>query len=98
MQETIQLSADGVNHRRRPVPRIQAADAARKIDEAVAVNIFDDCSFRLGHEDRSSVIRRLDNRGIAPLHQSLRAGTGYRSAQMNCRHDFILSCVIVDSA
>jgi len=59
-----------------PGARIQAADAARKIDEAVAVNIFDDCSFRLGHEDRSSVIRRLDNRALRRFIRACERGPG----------------------
>jgi hypothetical protein len=71
MQEAIKLAAHGVNHSRRAMSGIEAADAAGKINQAVAVNIFYDRSFRLGNKDRRGVISRLHDGSIAPLHKRL---------------------------
>jgi len=63
VQERSNCRRNGVQSPPAPVPRIQAAMPPAKSMRRFAVNIFDDCSFRLGHEDRSSVITPPDNRG-----------------------------------
>src|SRR6266481_6069114 len=70
---------------------VEASDAAGKIKQPVAVNIFDDRSFRLGDEDRRGMISGLHNGSIAPLHKRLRARSGNRCAQLNGRHNSVLS-------
>jgi hypothetical protein len=80
VQKTIQLAAHGINHRRRAMSGVEAADAARKVDQAIAVDIFDDPTFGLGNKNRGGVIGRLHNGSIAPLHQRLRARSRNRGA------------------
>ena len=80
MQEAIKLATHRVNHRRSAMSGIEAADAAGKIDQAVAVNIFDDRSFSLGNKDGRSMISRPYNGRIPPLHESLRARSRNRCA------------------
>ena len=89
--EAVELAAHGINHSRCSMSGVEAADAARKINQAVAVNIFHDRSFRLGDKDRRGMISPLHNGSIAPLHEGLRARSGNGCAHLNGGHNSVLS-------
>jgi hypothetical protein len=71
MQETVELAAHSFNHARSAMSSIEAADAAREIDQPVAVHIFDDSAFRFRDEDRRGMICRLHHSGVTSFHQLL---------------------------
>jgi hypothetical protein len=62
------------------VSGIEAADAAREVDEAIAIDIFDDRAFRLRDENGRGVIGSLHDGSITALHQGLRTRAGNGSA------------------
>jgi hypothetical protein len=69
MEETIELSAHRVDYGWRAMAGIQTADSAGKINQPVAIYIFDHRSFSFRNKHWRGVIRRLHNRRIAPLHE-----------------------------
>ncbi len=87
VEKAIKLTANCVDDGGSAVPGIEAANASRKIDQTVAVYVFDDRAFRLRNKDRRGMECALHDRGIAPLHQRLRTWSGNRGAELNCRHD-----------
>ena len=50
------LLADGGDHARRPVADIEAADAAGEIDEAIAVDVFDESRLRRARRKPASCV------------------------------------------
>jgi hypothetical protein len=62
------------------VPRIQAADTTREVDEAVAVHIFDYRAFSALNKHRRN-LRNTSRYGVgAPVHPLLGAGAWNRSS------------------
>ena len=51
MQKTFELALDCIHHRLAAMTHVEAADAAGKIQVAVAVNVFEPGVFGLGHVD-----------------------------------------------
>src|SRR5437879_720689 len=86
MQEPIKLAANSLDNTGGAVSGIEAADATSKINEAVAVHIFDDGAFSFRNKDGRRVIRGLHNRSVTAFHQLLRARPGNRRAKLNGRH------------
>ena len=63
---------------------VEAANAAGKINQTVAVHIFDDGPFGLGNEDGRGMIRRLYHGSVTALHELPRAWSRNWSAELNC--------------
>jgi hypothetical protein len=76
MQKSVELTAHRVDHGWRAVPCIEAANAAGKIDQPVAIHIFDYGSFGFRDEDRGGMEASTHHGRIAPLHQGLGARSG----------------------
>ena len=76
MQKAVELVANGINHGRRTVSGIQAADASRKIDQPIAVDVFHDCAFGFCNKDGSGMIGALHDGSIPSLHERLRSWAG----------------------
>src|SRR6266852_6682916 len=91
MQEAIKLATHRLDHSRRAMSGVKAANAPGKINQPVTVNIFDHGSFSPGNEDRRGVISRLHNSSITPLHKRLRPRSGNGCAQLNGGHKSVLS-------
>ena len=87
MQELVKLTAHSINDGGSAVPGVKAANAAGEVDQAIAVHVFDDGTFRLRNKDRRGVVGGLHDCGVAPLHQFLRTRSGNGSTQLNSGHD-----------
>ncbi len=86
VQETVELLPDRLDHRRRTMPGVEAANAAGEIDHAVAVDVFNDSALGAIDEDGSYVESALGDCGIAALHQLLRAWAGDWGAELYAGH------------
>ncbi len=80
VQEAVELTPDGLDHARGAVAGVEAADATGEIDEAVAVDVFDDGTFSLVDEDRRGMEGCADYGGVTAAHEFVRAGAGDGSA------------------
>ena len=83
MQEAVELAAHGLDDRGGTVARVETANAAGEVNQAIAVNVFDDGAFGLVNEDGRGVEGTLGHRVIAAFHQRLRARAGNGSAELN---------------
>src|SRR5204863_6592522 len=72
VQESPQLLLHGVDDFWSAMSSIQASNAAREIDQAIAVDIFDHRSVSLCDEDGGRVEASLRHGGVAALHQLAR--------------------------
>ena len=86
VQKSVKLLLDRRYHRRRSMARVEAADAARKIDHAVAIHIFNHSALGAVNKNGRDVESALRHSGIAPLHQFSRAWTWNGSAKLDARH------------
>jgi hypothetical protein len=50
------------------VPNIEAADTTRKVEIAIAIDIFQSGAFRRSHENRGVVVGSARNRGFSSFH------------------------------
>ncbi len=86
MEILLHLLANRVQHACVSVPNVQAADAARKIDEAVAIDVFNYRSFRFRREHRRCMKRSSCHSCIAPVHQHFRFRSRDFRSNLNCSH------------
>ena len=77
------MAPNGLDHSRRTVPRIEAADTASEIDETIAVDILDDGAFGVGDEYWRGVICAADDGSVTAPHQVLGVWAGNWSKQSN---------------
>ncbi len=59
---------------------IQASDAAGEIDQAIAIDVFDDRAFGFGDKYRRGVKSALRHGRVTALHQLLRTRSWNRGA------------------
>src|SRR5208283_3775942 len=71
VQEFIELRAHSSFHSRRAVPNVQTADAAGKIQIAIAVDVLDAGAFGPGNENRRDQLRAARDGGFAARQQRL---------------------------
>ncbi len=86
MQMLVQLFLNRGHHARGTMSHVQAADASREIEIAVAVDVFDRRAFRARGENGRGVVRCARHRGFAASHQGSRAGAGNFRANLNRSH------------
>src|SRR5213082_1663327 len=86
VQVFFQLLADPGGHARRAVADIEAADAAGKIEIAIAIDVFDDSGFGARGENGIGVGRAARDRGFAAGHQSAGLGAGDFGAKLDGFH------------
>src|SRR5436305_9586041 len=65
---------------------VAAPNAPGEVDEAVTVNIFENCALSFGGEDRSRVKDAARHCGVAALHQRLRARAGNFGLELDGGH------------
>jgi hypothetical protein len=71
VQEAIQLATQGIDDGGCAVASVKAADTPREVYQAIAVNVLDDCPFRLRDEYRSCLKYAQRHSRVATLHQRL---------------------------
>ena len=74
------------DHARRTVADIQAADAAGKIEIAVAVYVFDGDTVGACSKNRRGIGGTARNGSLAARHQRSRLRPGNFCFNLNCRH------------
>src|SRR5580704_1036836 len=83
VKEAVELSTNGFDHTGSAMPCVEAADSTREIDEAVAVNVFDDSAFGFGDKHGRGVIGRAHDGSVTASHEILRAWARDWSTQLN---------------
>src|SRR6266850_3204614 len=83
VNELLKLRPDALHYHGRAVPDVFTSDAPGKIDEAIAVHIFDYGAFSLGREHRCGVKYATRDGGLTPAHQFLRLRTRNWCSQLD---------------
>src|SRR5205807_5005054 len=88
MEEFVELLADCGGYTRRTMASVEAADAAGKIEIAIAVEVFDDRAFSARSENGRGVGGAAGNGGFAAGHERAGFGAGDFGADLDGFHDW----------
>ncbi len=86
VQKGVDLLAQRSDDARRAMADVEHADAAREIQEAIAVNVFKHGAFGSRRKDRRRVINAARHGRFATAHEFCRFRSRNRSSKLNCGH------------
>ena len=86
VKKSVRLIADGRNHLRGAVAYVDAADAAGEIQQAIAVDVLDDCAFGMRGKNGRGGRNSSGNGSHAPPREIPGARAGDRGTQFDCGH------------
>src|ERR1700741_4850842 len=86
VNECVELFANGSDHARRAMASVDHADAAGKVEEAIAVHVLENCAFCARGKNRRRVRNATRHSRLTTPHQFLRLRAWNGSTQLNCGH------------